>query len=406
MDRLVKPDVKEVALTFTRGQKCTAAFRLTNLMHTMSVAVSLSTTNRSLSFPQPFYILPPLSTSSFSLLSDPSDHPPLSSPPDSVTVRSAMLPTGKANQDDLRRLFKPGPHVFKDASIPISIVGPHVVDFLLSPPNTKTLEVSFLLSKAIPGCEESDLTSLLRSAAKSGNSYFISALIDAGADLNHRDSEGQSVMSLAIQSGDIDSVQILIESGFVIDNSIDRLLHDAAAIDRSDLMEVLCLGFREIAVNFADFRGRTAIHVAASRGHVDSLQFLVSIGGDPDLVDHNGWTPLHCAAAEGHHESAEFLIDHSTFAKYAVNRDGKTSFALAVEKGHSHLYDLLQLGDSLLRAARIDDIHAMKSCLAEGGRVNVRDQNGWTPLHRAAFKGTSGEREAFAEPRSSGGCRG
>ncbi|GFZ19487.1 hypothetical protein Acr_28g0001920 [Actinidia rufa] len=349
MDRLVKPDVKEVALTFTRGQKCTTTFRLSNLMHTMSVAVSLSTTNPSLSFPQPFSILPPLSTSSFSLiLFDPPDHPPLSSPPDFVTVRTPPSPS--------------------PSSAPTSSIS-------FSPSNTKTLEVAFLLSKAISSCDESDLTSLLRSAAQSGNSYFVSALIDAGADLNNIDYNVQSVMSLAIQSGNIDSVRILIDSGFVIDNSIDWLLHDVAAIDRSDLMEVLCLGFREIVVNLVDFRGRTALHVAAICRHVDSLQFLVSIGGDPDLMDHNGWTPLHC-------EAAEFLIDHSTFSKYAVTREGKTSFALAVEKGHSHLYDLLQLGDSLQRAARLDDIHAMKSCLAEDGRVN-----GWTPLHRAAFKG-------------------
>ncbi|XP_057487318.1 protein VAPYRIN-LIKE-like [Actinidia eriantha] len=257
-----------------------------------------------------------------------------------------MLPTGEAYQDDLHRLFKPGPHVFKDASIPISLIGPHVVDFLLSPPNTKTLEVAFLLSKAISGCDESDLTSLLRSAAQSGNSYFVSALIYAGADLNHRDSNDQSVMSLAIQSGNTDS----------------------------------------IVVNLADFRGLTALHVAAIRGYVDSLQFFVSIGGDPDLVDHNGWTPLHCA------------VNHSTFSKYAVTREGKTSFALAVEKGHSHLYDLLQLGDSLQRAARIDDIHSMKSCLVEGGKVDAAAQGG--------ILGARREREALAEPRSSGRCCG
>ncbi|KAI7984007.1 Ankyrin repeat domain-containing protein 6 [Camellia lanceoleosa] len=75
------------------------------------------------------------------------------------------------------------------------------------------------------------------------------------------------------------------------------------------------------------------------------------------------------------------------FVKYAVNEDGKTAFSLVVEKGHSHLYDMLHLGDALHRAARIDDVHAMKSCIAEGGNVNGKDQNGCTALHRAAFKG-------------------
>ncbi|XAR61262.1 hypothetical protein NMG60_11034909 [Bertholletia excelsa] len=392
MDRLVKPDVKEVTLAFTRGQKCTATFKLSNLMHTMSVAVSLSTTNPSFSFPhQPFSILPPLSTCSFTLqLSQPSEHPPLSSPPDAVIVRSSILPTGKAHQDDLRRLFsEPGPHVFKDATIPVALVGLQVVEFLLSHPPHEKLEVAFRLSKAISGCDESQLTSLLRSVARTGNSYFVSALIDAGADVHPRDADPdeQSVMSLAIQSGNIDSVQILIEAGFELDNSIDRFLHEAAAMDRLDLMEVLCLGFIDIDVNSVDSGGQTALHVAAIRGHTEVIQFLVSIGADADIVDCNGWTPLHCAAAEGHGEAVEILLKSSTFAKDAVTREGKTAFALAVDEGHSHLYGALRLGDALLRAARMEDVHAMKSCLAEGAEVNERDQNGWTPLHRAAFKG-------------------
>ncbi|QHO44609.1 uncharacterized protein DS421_6g172200 [Arachis hypogaea] len=46
MDRLVKPDVKEVEMIFEKtDEKCSATFRLTNLMHAMAVAVSLTTTN-------------------------------------------------------------------------------------------------------------------------------------------------------------------------------------------------------------------------------------------------------------------------------------------------------------------------------------------------------------------------
>ena len=42
MDRLVKADTKEVEMIFLKGQKCSSSFKLTNLMHTMSVAVSFS----------------------------------------------------------------------------------------------------------------------------------------------------------------------------------------------------------------------------------------------------------------------------------------------------------------------------------------------------------------------------
>lgn len=57
MDRLVKADTKEVEMIFLKGQKCSSSFKLTNLMHTMSVAVSLTTTNPSPQFPHSLLFL-------------------------------------------------------------------------------------------------------------------------------------------------------------------------------------------------------------------------------------------------------------------------------------------------------------------------------------------------------------
>lgn len=140
-------------------------------------------------------------------------------------------------------------------------------------------------------------------------------------------------------------------------------------------------------MNSADSNGRTALHVAAVLGQLNSIQFLLSMGGDPDIVDSNGWAPLHFAVAGGHVEAAEWLLNATTFAKSAVTKEGLTAYALAADKGHSELYDSLHLSDALHRSARINDVRGMKSCIAQGGNVNGRDQNGWTPLHRAAFKG-------------------
>ncbi|KAL3359302.1 hypothetical protein AABB24_016057 [Solanum stoloniferum] len=365
MDRLVKPDLDELKLCFINGQKCSATFKLTNLMHTMSVAVGLSTTNPSLfSFSHPFTIIPPLSTASFTLfLTNSCDQPPVCTPLDIVIVKSSMLPTGKASQDDLRRLFsRSGRHIFKDAKIPISLVGSQVVEFLVSSKNL--LDVSLLLPKALSLCDGCQLDSLLKSAAKNGNSHYISALIEAGADINRRDLEGDSVMSLAVKYGNLDCVQVLIEFGYTIDNSADRFLHYAAATDRVDLMEILCLGYADMDLNSID-----------------------SQGSDTDMLDTQGWTPLHFAAHQGHVEAVGVLLNHSNFAKYVVTKQGKTAYELAIDKGHSKLYDVLQLGDTLHRAARKGDVADIKKCIAEGANVNGKDQNGWTPLHSAAFKG-------------------
>ncbi|KAK1428266.1 hypothetical protein QVD17_17096 [Tagetes erecta] len=395
MDKLVNADVKELNLLFTGNKKCSTTFRLTNLMHTMSVAVSLTTTNPSIfTFTQQFSIIPPLCTSSFTLnLSKPSNHPPISSPPDTVLVKSTMLPTGKASPEDLRRLFiKPGPHIFKDVTIPISFVGFHVIESLISTSSnvSKTLETAFVLSKAITWCDESEITSLLLPAVTAGNSYVVSSLIDAGADVNKRSPDGESLISLAIRSGDVDTVSVLVESRVLIDHEHDRLLHDAVFANRVDMIEVLCMNYLDLDLdlNSIDFElGQTPVHIAASYGNVEALELLIALGCDVDVADYNGWTAVHCAAVNGHVEAVNLLLSSCKYVKYALDKEKKTAFDLAVENRHIELYDTLHLGDVLCRAARKGDVDVMRKCLAEGARVNAKDQNGWTALHRAAFKG-------------------
>ncbi|TKY52572.1 Ankyrin-3 protein [Spatholobus suberectus] len=386
MDRLVKAEANEVEVIFSKGQKCSSSFKLTNLMHTMSVAVSLTPTNPSLfSINKLFSIIPPLSSLSYTLqLSHPSDQPPLSDPPDVITVRAAMLPTGKAPADDLRRLFsKPGPKVFRDAVLTVSLVGPHVADFLISQaPQSRNL-----FTKAISACTESQLTKLLKPAVECGRADAVADLLNAGADAT---ATAESLMPLAIRTGNLHVAKLLEAAGCKIRIN-DPVLHEAAAINRIDVMEFLVERYGdELDVNSVDSERRTPIHVAAREGHVGVIQFCVSMGGNPNCLDSKGWTPLHYAAWRGHVEAAECLLECSN-VKCARDREGRTAFSVAAESEKSHartrLLDLLRWGDSLMRAARVDDVHGVRRCLGEGAGVNGRDQNGWTPLHWAAFKG-------------------
>ncbi|EEF41675.1 protein VAPYRIN-LIKE [Ricinus communis] len=393
MDRLVKADVKEIEISFKKGQKCTATFRLSNLMHTMSVAVSLATTSPSFfTFNQSFSIIPPLSTSSYTLiLSQPSDQsPPFRTPPHVITVISAMLPTGKAHVDDLRRLFsRPGPHIFKDAAIPISLVGPHIADYIIARhAQFQSSNLCSYFNRAISGCTGSQLTTLLESAVMSGNADLVAKLVDLGGDLNRKDLKGHCLIILAVRAGNLDVVKVLISSGCLIDNLVDKVLHEAAAANRVDIMEVLCCTFKDLVdSNSTDLYGRTPIHVAATLGHVEAIKFCASIGVKVEAVDCDGCTPLHLAAEKGHLEAVECLLDCSCYLKYVVNKEGKTAFGVAIDNGNSDLFGLLRLGDVLHRAAGLDDVNGIKNCISEGVNVNDRDQNGWTPLHRAAFKG-------------------
>ena len=64
-----------------------------------------------------------------------------------------------------------------------------------------------------------------------------------------------------------------------------------------------CLLEQEASVLLGDSRGRTALHLAAARGHASWLSELLSIAcaetGTPPLRDHQGYTPLHWACYNG-----------------------------------------------------------------------------------------------------------
>ncbi|XP_058770243.1 protein VAPYRIN-LIKE-like [Vicia villosa] len=388
MDRLVKAEVKELELHFHKNQKCSSTFKLTNLMHTMTVAVSLTTSNPStFSINKPLSVIPPLSSASYILHLSNLNQPPLSNHPDVITVKTSMLPTGKANTEDLRRLFnKPGPHVFRDAVITVTLVGPSVAEFIISNYDS-VAEARSLFTKGISVCTKSDLTNLLKPAVERGDVNYVADLIAAGGDASFEDSNGRSLVPVAIRTGKLDVLKLLVASGCRINDSVDFVLHEAAVLDRIDVVKFLFDYFGdELDVNSVNSESKTPTHMAAMEGHVSVIEFLVSVGANPNAVDSKNWTPLHHAASRNHYKAVEFLLEHSD-VKYARDINGKTPFEIAEESGHTRLFGLLRYGDALLRAARVDNVHALKRCLGEGAEVNRKDQNGWTPLHWASFKG-------------------
>ncbi|GKD57211.1 putative ankyrin repeat protein [Tanacetum coccineum] len=69
------------------------------------------------------------------------------------------------------------------------------------------------------------------------------------------------------------------------------------------------------------------------------------------------------------------------------NRSGKTAYEVAVEHGHTRLFDSLRLGDRLCTASRKGEVRTINRVLESGAAINGIDQHGWTALHRASFKG-------------------
>ena len=237
---------------------------------------------------------------------------------------------------------------------------------------------------------------------------------------NSVDSEGQTLLHLAIGQGRADLVQLILEFEPDVEAQ-SRLgstpLEAAAAAGEELIVELL------LARRASTERSRSSafgpIHLAARGGHMEVLRLLLLKGADPNAVTRDGNTALHLSAVERRRDCSRLLLASGARAdirnkdgdaplhiaaglgdeqmvklllqkganKDIRNQSGKTAYNLAAAYGHNRLFDVLSLGDNLCAAARKGEVRTIHRLIETGAAINGLDQHGWTALHRAAFKG-------------------
>ena len=103
----------------------------------------------------------------------------------------------------------------------------------------------------------------LHTAAWCGCTEIVKMLIDAGADVNAKNSYGNTPLDLAVRYGHADVVNLLIDAG--------------------------------ADVNAKDLDAWTPLHVASLYGNIKIIKVLIDFGADVDAKDKYGWTPAHWA---------------------------------------------------------------------------------------------------------------
>ena len=86
-------------------------------------------------------------------------------------------------------------------------------------------------------------------------------------------------------------------------------------------------------VNVQDADGKTGLWLAASKGHLPVLEFLVSEGANVDDTDKDGMTGLMMASGYGHLSVCQYLISQN--CDVMIQRNGFTALDYAKSYGEN-----------------------------------------------------------------------
>ncbi|KAM5260661.1 ankycorbin isoform 1-T1 [Hipposideros larvatus] len=184
----------------------------------------------------------------------------------------------------------------------------------------------------------------------------------------------------------------------------DRLLQ---AVENGDAEKVASLlGKKGASATKQDSEGKTAFHLAATKGHVECLRVMVTHGVDVTAQDTAGHSALHLAAKNSHHECVRKLLQSKCPAE-SIDSSGKTALHYAAAQGclqavqalceHKSPLNLKDLDGNipLLLAVQSGHSEVCRFLLDHGADVNSRDKNGRTALMVACEIGSSNTVEAL-----------
>lgn len=256
----------------------------------------------------------------------------------------------------------------------------------------------------IGGDEAHDLQGPLHLCCSWGLQSTVQTLVEHGANVNAKDSDGHTPLHIAIKNQHPSIIALLL-----CHPNIDLSLRDKTGLSpfataltvRNHKAAEAILDKMPNAAEQTDNKGRNFLHTAIQKNDSESVLFLLSINVDVNsrVNDANQTPPLHLAAASG-----DEVLVRSLFLAGArpndVDAHKRNALHVASEAGHANIvsaclsngvaYDAVDSGgDSALHIACREGHLQVVRTLLEESQLNAETMNlkGQNPLHVLARHG-------------------
>lgn len=176
-------------------------------------------------------------------------------------------------------------------------------------------------------------------------SDILKLLCQCGADVTVRGPDGMTVLHLAAKIGNIAATQIILEN----------------------YRQIATISKLQKFINSTDDGHWTALVWAAENGYAEIVNYLISLGADPNICDSENNTVLHWASLAGKLESIYPLMSNSDLN--IQNIHGDTALHIASRQSKTKICMLL---------------------MGNGANMNIRNLANETPLNVADEKGECG----------------
>jgi ankyrin repeat protein len=131
-------------------------------------------------------------------------------------------------------------------------------------------------------------------------------LLQNKADVHAVDKSRRSGLHIAALGGKAKALAVLIEAGLQVDmrdSNNCTALHFAVSANQVQTVQVLLSHKADAGAK--DWAGRSALHLAAAIGAKGCAALLLASGAAVDVLDDDRCTPLHHAAFNGHAEMVQ-----------------------------------------------------------------------------------------------------